>query len=146
MSHARKDARLAGTFLNATDPDLGAFKAKGHKLIVWHGWSDPALSALGTIKYDDQVQSRDSGARDYIRLFLMPGVLHCGGGPGPSTVDWPAVLSDWVERGKAPDSIVARKLAGDGTVSRSRPLCVYPQRAQYKGSGSPDDAASFVCK
>ena len=146
VSHARKDARLAGTFLNATDPDLGAFKAKGHKLIVWHGWSDPALSALGTIKYYDQVQSRDSGARDYIRLFLMPGVLHCGGGPGPSTVDWPAVLSDWVERGKAPDSIVARKLAGDGTVSRSRPLCVYPQRAQYKGSGSPDDAASFVCK
>ena len=85
-------------------------------------------------------------ARDYIRLFLMPGVLHCGGGPGPSTVDWPAVLSDWVERGKAPDSIVARKLAGDGTVSRSRPLCVYPQRAQSRGSGSPDDAASFVCK
>jgi feruloyl esterase len=146
VSHSRKDARLAGTFLNATDPDLGPFKAKGHKLIVWHGWSDPALSALGTIKYYDQVQSRDSGARDYIRLFLMPGVLHCGGGPGPSTVDWPAVLSDWVERGKGPDSIVARKLAGDGTVSRSRPLCVYPQRAQYKGSGSPDDAASFVCK
>jgi hypothetical protein len=92
----------------------------------------PALSALGTIKYYDQVQSRDSGARDYLRLFLMPGVLHCGGGPGPSTVDWPAVLSDWVERGKAPDSIVARKLAADGTVSGSRPLCVYPQRAQYK--------------
>ena len=146
VSHARSDARLAGTFLNATDPDLGAFKAKGHKLIVWHGWSDPALTALGTIKYYDQVQSRDSGARDYIRMFLMPGVLHCEGGPGPSTVDWPAVLSDWVERGKAPDSIVARKLAADGTVSRSRPLCVYPQRAQYKGSGSPDDAASFVCK
>jgi feruloyl esterase len=79
-------------------------------------------------------------------MFLMPGVLHCGGGPGPGMVDWPAALSDWVERGKAPDSITARKLASDGTVSRSRPLCPYPQRAHYKGSGSPDDAASFECR
>jgi feruloyl esterase len=146
VSNTRRDARLAGSFLNATDANLDAFKAKGHKLILWHGWSDPALSALGTIKYYDEVQSRDPGARDYIRMFLMPGVLHCEGGPGPGTVDWPAALSDWVERGKAPDSITARKMSSDGSVSRSRPLCPYPQRAQYKGSGSPDDAASFVCR
>jgi hypothetical protein len=146
VSHALKDAKLAGTILNATNPDLDAFKAKGHKLILWHGWSDPALTALGTIKYYEQVQARDNMARDYIRMFLMPGVLHCGGGPGPSIVDWPAALTDWVEHGKPPDSIISRTLASDGAVSRSRPLCPYPQRAQYKGSGSPDDAANFVCR
>jgi hypothetical protein len=144
--NARRDAKLTATFLNATNPDLDAFKAKGHKLIVWHGWSDPALTALGSIKYHDQVQARDAGMRDYFRLFLMPGVLHCAGGPGPDTVDWPAAIVDWVEHDKAPDQIIARKAAAGGAVSRTRPLCPYPQHAEYKGSGSADDAASFVCR
>ena len=73
--------------LNATDPNLDAFKASNGKLIIWHGWSDPALSALGTIKYVDQVQARDPASRDYLRTFMMPGVLHCAGGPGPDRAE-----------------------------------------------------------
>jgi feruloyl esterase len=84
--------------------------------------------------------------RDYFRMFLMPGVLHCGGGPGPDTVDWPAAIADWVENGKAPDQVIARKAAAGGAVSRTRPPCPYPQHAEYTGSGSMDDAANFVCQ
>ena len=146
VANARKDARLAATFMNATNPDLDAFKAKGRKLIVWHGWSDAALTALGSIKYYEQVQERDAGVRDYFRLFLMPGVLHCSGGPGPDTVDWPATIADWVENGKAPDRVIARQAAAGGAVSRTRPLCPYPQHAEYTGAGSTDDAANFVCR
>ena len=146
VANARKDARLTATFMNATNPDLDAFKAKGGKLIVWHGWSDPALTALGSIKYYEQVQERDAGVRDYFRMFLLPGVLHCAGGPGPDTADWPATIADWVENGKAPDQVIARKAAAGGAVSRTRPLCPYPQHAEYRGSGSTDDAANFVCR
>jgi feruloyl esterase len=113
---------------------------------VWHGWSDAAPTALGSINYFEEVRKRDDGVRDYFRLFLMPGVLHCGGGPGPDTVDWLATLADWVENGKAPDRVIARKAAARGAVSRTRPLCPYPQHAEYTGAGSTDDAANFVCR
>jgi len=146
VSNAPKDARLAGTFLNATNPDLDAFKSKGHKLVMWHGWSDAALSALATINYYEQVQSRDARLREYFRLFLMPGVLHCAGGPGPDTVDWPSIIAGWVEESKAPDTVLARKLGPDGTVTRSRPLCPYPQHATYDGTGPVEAAASFACR
>jgi hypothetical protein len=149
LSTYKKDTALASTFLNATDTNLDAFKARGGKLLLWHGWSDPALTALGSIKYYDQVQARDPNVRDYFRMFMMPGVLHCAGGPGPDTVDWAAAIDEWVETGKAPDRIVAQKRAGTGaaaTVARTRPLCPYPQRAVYSGTGSVDEAASFVCK
>lgn len=146
VANARKDARLAATFMNASNPDLDAFKAKGRKLIVWHGWSDAALTALGSIEYYEEVRRRDDGVRGYFRLFLMPGVLHCSGGPGPDTVDWPATLADWVENGKAPDRVIARKAAAGGAGSRTRPLCPYPQHAEYTGAGSTDDAANFVCR
>jgi tannase/feruloyl esterase len=145
VTNARTDARLAGTVLNATNPDLSAYKAKGHKLIMWHGWSDPALTALGSIKYYDEVRERDQNAREYFRFFLMPGVLHCGGGSGPDNVDWSAAIADWVENGKSPDRIIARKVGSDGTAMRTRPLCPYPQHVVYNGSGSIDDAASFKC-
>jgi Tannase and feruloyl esterase len=145
VANARKDARLTATFMNATNPDLDAFTAKGGKLIVWHGWSDP-LTALASIKYYEQVQERDPGVRDYFRMFLMPGVLHCDGGPGPDTADWPATIADWVENGKAPDQVIARKVTAGGAVSRTRPLCPYPEHAEYTGSGSTDDAANFVCR
>jgi hypothetical protein len=145
VTNAPKDAKLAGTFLNATNTDLDAFKAKQHKLLMWHGWSDPALSALATIDYYEKVQARDAALREYFRLFLMPGVLHCGGGPGPDTVDWAAVITDWVERGTAPDRIVARKLGAGGAVARSRPLCPYPQHAVYDGKGPADAVESFAC-
>jgi feruloyl esterase len=146
VSRARMDAKFAATFMNATSPDLDAFKGKGHKLLMWHGWSDPALTAVASIQYYEQVQARDANLREYFRLFMMPGVLHCSGGPGPDNVDWPSVIADWVEHGNAPDRIVARKLGADGAVTRTRPLCAYPQHAVYKGTGSADDAESFVCR
>ena len=145
IANALTDGKRAGQILNATNPDLGAFKAKGRKLIVWHGWADPALTPLATLRYYDQVVQRDPAAADYFRTFMMPGVLHCAGGPGPDVVDWPAAISDWVENGKAPARVVARKVA-NGATTRTRPLCSYPQKAEYKGSGSTDDEANFVCK
>ena len=149
LSTYKKDTALAATVLNATDPNLDAFKNRGGKLLLWHGWSDPALTALASVKYYEQVHARDAKAGDYFRMFMMPGVLHCAGGPGPDTVDWAAAIDEWVEKGKAPERIVAQKRGGVGTaatVARTRPLCPYPQRAVYSGSGSTDDAASFACR
>ena len=74
--------------MDATDPDLSDFAGKGHKLVLWHGWSDAALSALASIRYFEEAEHLDPGVRDYFRLFMMPGVLHCGGGPGPGEVNW----------------------------------------------------------
>ncbi len=91
------------------------------------------------------MQARDANVRDYARLFMMPGVLHCACGPGPDTVDWAQVIDDWVVKGQAPERVIARKVAAAGAVSRTRPLCVYPQRAVYNGTGSLDDEKSFSC-
>jgi len=145
LSTWKKDTALTATYLNATDPNLDAFKSRGHKLIMWHGWADAGLSPLATIKYYEQVEGRDAKARDYARLFMMPGVLHCAGGAGPDNVDWPSAIVDWVENGKAPDKIIASKMS-QGAATRTRPLCAYPQHAAYSGSGSTDDAANFVCR
>ena len=145
LSNLKKDTALAATFLNATNPDLSGFSSRGGKLILWHGWADPALSPLASIRYHDQVLARDPNARSYFRTFLMPGVLHCGGGVGPDTADWTTTIADWVENGKAPDRVIATKVA-NGAVTRSRPLCPYPQKAVYSGSGSTDDERSFVCR
>jgi feruloyl esterase len=144
LSSWRKDTKFAASYMNATSPDLEAFKARGHKLVLWHGWSDPALTALASIRYYEQVQARDPKVHDFFRLFMAPGVLHCGGGPGPDTADWSGTIADWIENGKAPDRVVARKLV-NGAVVLSRPLCAYPQHAQYKGSGSTDEADNFTC-
>ncbi len=101
LDNWKKDTALAASFLNATNPDLSAFNARGGKLILWHGWADPALTPLASIRYHDQVYARDPKAASYLRTFLMPGVLHCGGGTGPDTVDWTTAIVDWVEKGKA---------------------------------------------
>ncbi|HEX7139496.1 MAG TPA: tannase/feruloyl esterase family alpha/beta hydrolase [Vicinamibacterales bacterium] len=145
LANWKKDTVLAASYLNATDPNLDAFKAHGGKMILWHGWSDPALTPLASIQYHEQVYARDSLASDYFRTFLLPGVLHCDGGPGPDNVDWPSLISAWVENGQAPQRVIARKMA-NGAATRSRPLCPYPQKAEYKGAGSTDDEANFVCK
>ena len=144
FSTFHKDAARAASFLNATSPNLDAFKASNGKLIIWHGWSDPALSALGTIQYVDAVRARDAASRDYLRTFLMPGVLHCFGGPGPDRADFVAALENWVEKGVAPERIIASKQEG-GKPVRTRPLCEYPLRAVYSGSGSIDDEKNFTC-
>ena len=162
-----KDTRLAnekvGPQLNATDPNLKAFKARGGKLILYHGWSDAALPPVNTINYFESVVSK-LGRRDaeaFVRLYMVPGMQHCGGGPGPNSFgaavtstqsdpehDMTMALERWVEQGVTPAYIVAAKRQGADPKAapvRTRPLCPYPQVARYKGSGSTDDAANFVC-
>jgi feruloyl esterase len=133
--------------MNATDPDMTRFFSHGGKLLMYHGWSDPLVPTLNTISYFDSVVANLGGpskAADKVRLFLAPGMGHCGGGEGPNAFDKIAALERWVERGKAPDALTASRITG-GKVDRTRPLCPYPQVAKYKGVGSIDDAASFMC-
>ena len=141
---AAADTKYA-TLMNATDPDLTAFKARGGKLILYHGWNDQLIPAPASIRYYDGVV-KAMGARqtdDFARLFMAPGMLHCVGGVGPNTFDTVTALEQWVEQGTKPASILASGATDAGT--RTRPLCPYPQVATYTGSGSVDDAANFVC-
>ena len=143
-----RSERPENTVMNATDPNLSAFFAHDGKLLLYHGWSDPNIAALSTIKYYNAVVDTMGGAAktaNNVRLFLEPGMGHCGGGEGPNVFDKVGAMEQWVEQKKAPERIVASHLT-DGKVDRTRPLCPYPQVAQYKGSGSIDDAANFVCK
>ena len=137
----RERTKTVTAVLSATSPDLDAFRAAGGKLLLYHGWSDAALSALATIDYVDAVYARDPTARDDVRLFLMPGVLHCAGGPGPWFVDYLDAIEQWVESGSPPDQLTAGFFEGGG----ARPLCAYPQKAVYTGGDgrSPD---SFQCR
>ena len=141
----RDDVAETAAILDANDTDLGRFRDAGGKIIYWTGWSDLALSALGTIDYYERLAEGDPGARDYARLYMLPGVLHCRGGPGPNRVDWVEAIRAWVEDGRAPERLLATKLDGDGQVTLTRPACPYPQVAVYDGSGDPHDAASFAC-
>jgi hypothetical protein len=143
FSNFERDTHLAAAFLNATDADLGGFKARQGKLILWHGWADTALPAQGTVDYYHQVQARDPKLADYCRLFLVPGCLHCGGGPGAAEVDWLSVIVDWVENNKAPEKLIASKKE-NGKVIMTRPLYPYPAHAAYKGSGDANSAESFT--
>ena len=145
LSHWKHDVRLPGTFLDATNPDLSAFAAHGGKLILFHGWSDPALNPLATIAYYDRVAKHDSKSAANVRFYLLPGVLHCSGGAGPDQAPFLPALRDWVERGQAPDRLIATKYT-QGRAVRTRPLCPYPQHAAYTGHGSTDSASSFVCR
>jgi feruloyl esterase len=139
------DTRLAASFLNANNPNLAPFKERKGKLLIWHGWADPALPAQATADYYRQVLSHDPGADEYCRLFMVPGCLHCGGGPGAADVDWLSVIVDWVEHSKAPDRIIASKRER-GKIVMTRPLYPYPQYAVYQGSGDPNLAESFAPK
>jgi feruloyl esterase len=129
------------------EPDLSAFQKLGGKLILYHGWYDQNIAPRNSIHYYQKVVETMGGearTKDFFRLFMAPGMGHCGGGPGPNTMDTLAAVEQWVEQKKAPERIVAsRPLEGQG--QRTRPLCVYPQVARYKGAGSTDDAANFVC-
>ena len=133
--------------LSPTDPNLARFAARGGKLLLYHGWADPGLSAYATIDYFDKVVASAGGkarADAFVRLFLAPGMHHCAGGPGPDSFDRLSALEQWVEKGVAPTKLIATH-STQGVVDRTRPLCPEPQRARYIGTGSIDAAESFTC-
>jgi feruloyl esterase len=137
-----------GIVIGTDNPDLSAFRDHGGKTIIWHGGADPLITASGTIDYYKRVQQRMGGAKatsDFARFYLAPGVGHCSGGAGPQPTGVLDALVSWVEDGKAPDALTATRRDPTGAVTRSRPLCQWPLVAKYKGSGSTDDARSFVC-
>src|ERR1035437_3759968 len=131
--------------LDATDADLSAFEKRGGKILMYYGWADPALNPLMGVEYYERVSERMGAATPgFFRLFMVPGMFHCGGGVGASVFDPFGPLVNWTEHGTAPDAIKANRSA-KGNVVRSRLLCAYPEVAKYKGSGSVDDASSFSC-
>jgi Tannase and feruloyl esterase len=130
---------------DAKETDLSKFRKRGGKLIMTYGWADQILQPMMGVNYYEAVvakNGKDTG--NFARLFMMPGVAHCGGGIGPDRNDAVTAVIDWVEKGKAPDSLLASKVT-DNKVVRTRPLCPYPQVARYKGQGSIDEAANFSC-
>jgi feruloyl esterase len=136
-----------GDLLKAVDPDLKRFVSHGGKLILYHGWSDNLIAPRNSINYFNSVVSKLGGVgktEESVRLFMAPGMGHCGSGEGPNAFDMVTALEQWVEQGKPPEQVVASHRSG-GQVDRTRPLCPYPQTAKYKGAGSTDDAANFSC-
>ena len=156
------DERMS-RYLNSTDPDLSAFEKRGGKLIMYHGWADAAIPAANAVDYYDSVISKMGPAKagTFVRLYMVPGMEHCGGGAGANafgqggtpngdrfnSID--AALEAWVEQGTAPDQIIATRYKTNADpksgVLRTHPLCAWPKTAKYKGAGSPDDAANFEC-
>jgi len=161
---ATTDAKV-GAILNAADPDLKAFQARGGKLVQYHGWNDGSPSPLHSVNYYENVAAKMGGVQttqEFYRLFMVPGMMHCGSGPGPNDfgnflVLVPAqdpdhnifaALENWVEKGTPPDRIVATKYNEDNPgkgVSMTRPLCPYPQTAKWNGKGETSDAANWTC-
>ena len=141
--------RLAGIRLriDATIPDLSAVKARGGKVLQYHGWADPGVSPQMSINYYESVK-KITGAKetdDFYRLFLVPGMGHCQGGAAAcSNVDWLGAMVNWLEKGIAPSALTGSHIE-KGQTTRTRPICAYPNQAEYKGSGSTDEAANFAC-
>jgi feruloyl esterase len=151
--------------LNANSTDLGEFREHGGKLLMYHGWADPLIPSQSSINYFNALVGNDGHGffqqasfnfggspglqrtQSFARLFMVPGMFHCSGGPGPNTFDGLSPLVNWVENGVAPDTIIATKFVNDTppAVQMTRPLCVYPKVAKYRGSGSTNIAANFVC-
>jgi feruloyl esterase len=145
------DALLAEP-LNAVSTDLSDFRRRGNKLIMYHGWADPVIPSQASINYFNALVRHDSHGGDgitqnYARLFMVPGMYHCLGGPGPNVFDAITPLVNWVEKGVAPETIIATKYVNDAppAVQMTRPLCVFPKVAIYKGSGDANVAANFTC-
>jgi feruloyl esterase len=144
-------AQQKAGFIEVTDPDFSAFRKRGGKLLLYHGWNDGgsggAISPLNTINYYERIL-RKMGPKqdDWLRLFMVPGMTHCGGGPGPDQFNAIAVLERWRESGLAPDQFLAAHVANNRWVSMTRPVCAYPLTPVYKGIGVTNDAANFNCK
>ena len=134
--------------LSPHDPDLTPYKKRGGKIIMYHGWADPAISAYGTLDYYEKMSKAVGGQKEadsFSRLYFVPGMHHCSGGPGPNQFDMLTELENWIEKGKSPAAVVASH-ASDGKVDRTRPLCPHPLVAKYSGNGNVDEAASFRCE
>src|SRR6266403_1077965 len=137
---------LIRQMINATDSDLSQFQSRGGKIIMYHGWGDPGLNPRMSISYYEKVADRmGPAASNFFRLFMVPGMSHCGGGVGVDRFDTITPLANWVENGVAPEQIIGARVV-DGKTVRTRPLCPYPQVAKYKGTGSIDEAANFACR
>ena len=138
--------RIDDGIINRTDPNLQTFFDGGGKLLMYHGWSDPQVPPLATIAYFNAVLKATSESRrgTAIELYMQPGVNHCWGGDGPDTFDAIGALDQWMRSGRAPARITALHTSDTG-VDRTRPLCPYPQVAQYSGTGSIDQAENFRC-
>jgi feruloyl esterase len=129
-------------YVDAVNPDLGKFKSSGGKLLIYHGWSDTSITPETTVWYYDRVlEKMGKNQSNWMRLFMVPGMAHCGGGPGVNTFDQVGTLEKWVEKGIAPDQIL-----GTGAQGMTRPLCPYPQYAEYNGSGDLKNAMNWACK
>lgn len=146
------DRALAhGKEIHVVNRDLAKYKARGGKLLVYHGWSDGgsggSISALNTIGYYESVLKRMGPQQDgWLRLFLAPGMEHCGGGSGPNQFHKLAALERWREQNEPPKSILAARVNESGVIDMTRPLCPYPEQAVYTGSGSTNDAGNYTCK
>ena len=150
------DARLAST-LNATSPDLSAFKARGHKLLMYHGWADwlvPSPESINLLQKRSRmprpIQPQaatsvcDQETQTFLRLFMVPGMSHCGGGPGLNSSSRLSSLELWIEKGIAPEQLIAWR-EENGKILMTRPVCPFPQTARYSGTGDTNQATSFTC-
>jgi feruloyl esterase len=136
-------------FEAATSTDLDAFKRRGGKMIFLHGVADPIFSAIDTVRYQEALQQRyGAETTGFARTFLIPGMAHCAGGPATDELDALSALDAWVEKGTAPEMILARARRNPDVPwpGRTRPLCPHPKVATYKGTGSIEEAASFECR
>jgi len=133
--------------VNPLNHDLRPLKKRGGKIIHYSGWADQQVNPFPAIAYYEAVSNSmgQNATRDFYRLFMVPGMFHCGSGPGCGNTDWLAALMEWVEKGNAPDQLIGAHME-KGQSTKTRPLCPYPQVARYRGTGSVDDAASFECR
>ena len=145
-NNLKEDGSLAANVLNATNPDLSDFRNRGGKLMMYTGWSDAAISALGTIAYYEDVLAHDASAAEDVQLFMMPGVLHCAGGKGPWFVNWIDEIDNWVKGKQTPEQITVYFIDENFQADGSRLLCPYPSIPQYDGKGDERDVKSFRCE
>jgi len=138
-------AKKMGGIIDAVETDMSKFKNRGGKLLLYHGWADPAIQPEHTVNYYNSVlATMGKNQNNWMELFMVPGMGHCSGGAGPNQIDWMGALENWREKGQTPASIIGK--GKNGETPMTRPLCPHPQVATYKGSGDINDAASFACK